>query len=152
MKDLYDLLSDHPFFRELPDADRRLIAGCGRNVRFVSGETIFREGEAADHFYVLREGRVAIEMDVLGKPPFLVTTLGGGDVLGASWLFPPHRWQFEAVALADTAAVALDAVCLREKCDADPAFGYRLVGRFAALLVQRLQATRLRLLDVYGHD
>lgn len=151
MKGIRDLLSEHPFFQGLPEADLDLLAGCGENVRFSTGETIFREGEAAEHFYVLREGKVALEMDVVGKEPFLVTTLGAGDVLGASWLFPPFRWQFEAVALDDIAAVALDAVCLRGKCDADAALGYRLVQRFAALLVRRLHATRLRLLDVYGH-
>lgn len=151
MKGIRDLLQEHPFFGDLPDADLDLLAGCGVNMRFSAGETIFREGEPADHFYVLRQGRVALEMEVVGKPPFVVTMLGAGEVLGASWLFPPHRWQFEAIALEDTAAVALDAACLRAKCDGDPALGYRLVQRFAGLLVRRLQATRLRLLDVYGN-
>lgn len=150
MKTILDLLAEHPFFEGLPEDDLELLAGCGENVRFSAGETIFREGDAADHFYVLRTGRVGLEIHALGRPPHLVTTLGAGDVLGASWLFPPHQWQFEAVALDDTAAVALDAACLRGKCDADPALGYRLVQRFAGLLVKRLQATRFRLLDVYG--
>lgn len=150
MRSIYDLLADQPFFAGLPAHDLEVLAGCGDNVHFSAGETIFREGEAAERFYVLRSGRVGLEIHAVGRPAHLVTTLAAGDVLGASWLFPPYQWQFEALALDDTSAVALDAVCLRAKCDDDPALGYRLVKRFAGLLVKRLQAARFRLLDVYG--
>lgn len=150
MRTIYDLLADQPFFAGLPPSDLEVLAGCGENVHFRSGETIFREGEPAERFYVVRSGRVGLEIHKVGRPAHLVTTLAAGDVLGASWLFPPYQWQFEALALDDTSAVALDAVCLRAKCDADPALGYRLVKRFAGLLVKRLQAARFRLLDVYG--
>ncbi len=80
----------------------------------------------------------------------MIETLGPGDVVGWSWLFPPYRWQFDAVALERVAAVALDGACLRAKCDDDTRLGFELTRRFAGVLIDRLQATRLRLLDLYG--
>jgi CRP/FNR family transcriptional regulator, cyclic AMP receptor protein len=81
----------------------------------------------------------------------VIETLGAGDVVGASWLFPPYRWQFDARALEDLGTVAVDAACLRRKCEDDHRLGYELMSRFVALLAERLQATRIRLVDVYGH-
>jgi len=72
-------------------------------------------------------------------------------VLGWSWLFPPYRWHFDAHATTVVRATAFDGTCLRGKCDADPALGYELTSRFAQTLIERLQWTRLRLLDVYGN-
>ncbi len=150
MKPIADLLAEHPFFADVGAEELAALAGIGTDVRFAPGEVIFREGSVADRFFILRTGRVGLEIHALGRPPHLVTTLSSGDVLGASWLFPPHQWQFEAIALDETSAVALDAAELRRHLDADPALGYLLVQRFAALLVKRLQAARFRLLDVYG--
>ncbi len=80
----------------------------------------------------------------------MISTLGEGAVVGWSWLFPPHRWSFDARALEQVRAVAFDGGCLRGKCDADHELGYELMRRFAAVMLERLQATRLQLLDVYG--
>ena len=81
----------------------------------------------------------------------MIETLHDGDVVGWSWLFPPHRWHFDGRATAPTSLIAFDGACLRGKCDADHELGYQLMRRFAASIVERLQATRLQLLDVYGH-
>ncbi|MCB1014752.1 MAG: cyclic nucleotide-binding domain-containing protein [Acidimicrobiales bacterium] len=150
MKPIPELLAEHPFFEGLPADDLAALAACGEEVSFGAGEVIFREGTPADRMYVLRAGRVGLEIHALGRPAHLVTTLAAGEILGASWLFPPYQWQFEALALDATTAVALDAGCVRARLDADPALGYVVVQRFAALLVKRLQAARFRLLDVYG--
>jgi hypothetical protein len=80
-----------------------------------------------------------------------VQTLGAGDVAGFSWLIKPHHWSFDGQAIDRVRAIRLDGACLRAKCAADPRLGYDLMGRFAALASARLQATRLQLLDVYGH-
>ncbi len=77
-------------------------------------------------------------------------TVAEGDVLGWSWLFPPYRWVFDAQALELTRALVFDGTCLRGKCEDDHNLGYELMKRFAHVVVQRLQATRLQLLDVYG--
>lgn len=145
-----DLLGNHPFFTGLDPEYLDLIAGCGKNVTFDAGASIAREGEPADYFYVLREGRVALDVHEPVRGPIVVATLSPGDVLGWSWLFPPYRWRFDARALEHVRAVALDGVCLRGKCDEDPRLGYDLVHRFARIMVARLESTRLQLLDVYG--
>ena len=146
-----DLLSEHEFFAQLAPDQIELVAGCGRNEVFAAGTVIVREGDPADRFFVLREGRVAVGIHVPQREQLVVATLGPGDVLGWSWLFPPHRWHFDAVAVRETHAVGLDGVCLRQKCDDDPVLGYALMRRFAQILVKRLEATRLQLVDVYGN-
>jgi CRP/FNR family cyclic AMP-dependent transcriptional regulator len=148
---LEELLADVPLFAGLDEEERVLIAGCGRNVRFAEGEHLFRDGEPADSFYLIRHGSVAIEAFVPARGPVVIETIEAREVLGWSWLFPPYRWHFDARALALVRATAFDGVCLRQKCDADPQLGYRLMGRFAQILIDRLQSTRLRLLDVYGN-
>lgn len=150
MREIRDLLAAHPFFAGLAPEYLDLLVGCGRNVVFRAGGYIFRDGEAADRFYLLRAGRVALEVHAPGRAPLVIQTLHEEEVLGVSWLIPPYRWNFDARAMEDTRALALDAVCLRGKCDADPVLGYALMQRFVPELVRRLQATRLRLLDVYG--
>lgn len=150
MKTIDMLVQDTPLFSGLKDDWLQLVAGCGVNVRFGAGDSMFREGEPADTFYLIREGRIALETHIPARGPTTIETLDAGDVIGWSWLFPPYTWHFDARALEPLAAVAFDAACLRGKCDADPALGYQLMGRFAQVMVDRLQWTRLRLLDVYG--
>ncbi|MGA2757545.1 MAG: cyclic nucleotide-binding domain-containing protein [Solirubrobacteraceae bacterium] len=151
MTTLAELMKDAPFFAGLRTETLELVAGCGSNVQFEPGALIFREGEQADIFYLLRHGSVSIEAYASTSGPLVIETLEAGDVLGWSWLFEPHRWHFDAHALTGVRATAFDGACLRAKCDADPALGYELVSRFAQTLIERLQWTRLRLLDVYGH-
>jgi CRP-like cAMP-binding protein len=81
----------------------------------------------------------------------VIETLEAGDLLGWSWLFPPHRAHFDARALTLVRATSFDGACLRQKCAAEPEFGYDIMSRFAQVLIERLQWTRLRLLDVYGN-
>lgn len=145
------LVADHEFVRGLAPADVATLAGCGRNERFAAGSYLFREGEPADRFYLVRTGRVALEIHAPGRGALVVDTAEPGEVAGVSWLFPPHRWQFDARASEPVRAVGFDAACLRDKAEADPRLGYELMKRFAALLLRRMQSARLRLLDVYDH-
>jgi CRP-like cAMP-binding protein len=150
MKDLEALVSEHAFFRGLDPKHLKLIAGCAKNVRFAAGKLLFREGGDADAFYALRGGSVAVELHAPGKPAVTVQTLGEGEILGWSWLFPPYRWQFDARAREEVRATVFDGACLRKKCDADPVLGYALMKRLARLVSRRLEATRLQLMDLYG--
>ena len=127
-----------------------LIAGCGQNVGFTHGELLAREGAPADTFYLVRKGRVALTTHVPARGAVVIETLDPGEVVGWSWLFPPYVWHFDARAVDDVRAVAFDGACLRGKCEVDHSLGYTLMGRFAAVMIDRLQHTRLRLLDVYG--
>jgi CRP-like cAMP-binding protein len=152
MKEIDSLLADVPAFAELDPAQLLLIAGCGRNVHFEAGSVLFCEGDPADTFYVLRHGAVALDIHVPAREPVTVETLHGGDLLGWSWLFPPYRWSFDGRAVDETSAISLDGACLRGKCDDDHELGYELMKRFSQVIVERLQATRFRLLDVYGRS
>jgi CRP/FNR family transcriptional regulator, cyclic AMP receptor protein len=150
METLDRLLAEHPFFEGLDQEYVSFLAGCAKNVRFQQGEFLLREGEPADAFFIIRHGRVALEIDTPGRGSIVVQTVGEGEVIGYSWLFSPYRWRFDARALELTRALSLDGACLRGKCEEDPKLGYELMKRFAGIVLERLEATRMQLLDVYG--
>jgi CRP/FNR family transcriptional regulator, cyclic AMP receptor protein len=146
-----ELPGEVPAMAGLAPEHLELIAGCGAIRSFDQGERLFKEGEPADAFYVLRHGRVALEIFVPGRGEVSVATIGPGEIAGWSWLIPPYEWHLDARALERGSAVEFDGACLRGKFDADPALGYELMKRFATVLLERLQATRVQMLDVYGH-
>lgn len=150
MQTLAELLAEHPFFRALDRPTVAMLEGCARNVHFRPGQLIFREGEPADRLFVIRRGRVALEVHVPGGGDHLIDTVDEGEVLGWSWLVPPYHWLFDARAVDEVSAIAMDALCLRTKCDEDPALGYLLMQQVSQVMYHRLQAARIRLLDVYG--
>jgi CRP/FNR family cyclic AMP-dependent transcriptional regulator len=150
METLERLLRDHEFFQDLDPGYLALLVGCATNARFSEGSFLMREGQQADRFYLIRQGRVAVETASPGGEPIVVQTVADGEVVGFSWLFRPHAYEFDVRALTPVRAFALDGVCLRGKCEQDPRLGYELMQRFAQIAVQRLQATRQRLLDLYG--
>jgi len=151
METIETILRDVPLFQGLTPEQLELIAGCGSNVHFSEGELLFRDGEEADTFYVLRHGGVALETFVPARGAVTIETIDAGEVVGWSWLFAPYRWHFDARALSLVRATSFDGACLRGKCEADPVLGYALMTRFAQVMIERLQSTRLRLLDVYGY-
>jgi CRP/FNR family cyclic AMP-dependent transcriptional regulator len=144
------LLADNPLFQGLPQPDLELIAGCAANARFEAGDFLFREGQPADTFYLLRYGKVSIEFFAPGRGAISLHTRGEGDVIGWSWLFPPHVWSHDARAHELVRGIAFDGACLRAKLEHDPRLGYELMKRFGHIVHQRLDATRLQLLDLYG--
>jgi CRP/FNR family transcriptional regulator, cyclic AMP receptor protein len=150
MQTIDELLEEIDVFRGLADEHLHLIAGCALNRVFADGEYLLREGEPANVFFAIRQGTVALETFVPPRGAITIETLHGGDVLGWSWLFPPHRTMFDARALGVVRTVAFDGACLRRKCEEEPQLGYVLMKRFAEVMVERLQATRLRLMDIYG--
>ena len=147
---LEHILGTQPFLEGLPEEYLQLLVGCASNVRFAPGAFIFREGEEAGQIYLLRDGRVALEIFAPQCPPIVVDTLEKEDVLGWSWLVAPYVWRFNARVVETTRAIALDGKCLRMKCEQDHHLGYDLLKRFTQIMDQRLQATRLQLLDVYS--
>jgi CRP/FNR family transcriptional regulator, cyclic AMP receptor protein len=152
MQTIEELLSGHPFFAGLDGDAMRLIAGCASNVHFPAGEFIFGEGEEANRFYVIRHGRVALELHSPARGPLVIESMDQGEVLGWSWLIPPYRSFCDARAVTPVSATALDGACLRGKCEATPELGYQLLKRVSAVMYERLQSTRIRLLDLYGKE
>ena len=151
MREIEQLLDEIAVLRDLAPEQRRLISGCGQNVAFAAGERLMAVGDSAETFFALRRGSVAVELVPGVGAPVVIETLTTGDVVGWSWLFEPHLTQFDVRARTDVGAIAFDGACLRGKCEADHDLGYELIRRFAELITRRLQATRLRLLDIYGH-
>jgi len=150
MESLEPILRTHPFLEGLDSRFMELITGCASNVRFNAGEFLFHEDEEANQFYIVRQGKVAVESHAAGMDPIIIHTVGEGDILGWSWLVPPYYWHFDAKAVELTRAIALDGKCLRQKCENDHELGYELLKRFTNIITQRLEATRMQLLDFYG--
>lgn len=150
MESLEQILAESPFLQGLQPEYLALITGCASNVRFDGGQYLFREGEEAEKFFIIRHGRIGLEIYSPDRGAITIQTLEAGDILGWSWLVPPYQWRFDAKATELVRAVALDGKCLRTKCEEDHNLGYTLLKRFAHIIEQRLEATRLQLLDVYG--
>jgi CRP/FNR family transcriptional regulator, cyclic AMP receptor protein len=142
----------HPLFAGLSAEEAAKVAACARNEVYGPGRLLLAEGDDADTLYLIDTGTVSIEIHAPHRGPIPVETVGPGGTVGWSWLFPPFRWQFDARAVDTVGVVAIDGSCLRAMADADDAFGHQLVVRVAAVLLERLQATRIRLLDLYGAD
>lgn len=150
MESLYRIVAEQKFLEGLTEEQLKVVAGCASNVIFPAGEFIFRESEKAEHFYILREGHVALECASAKREPFYLETLKGGDVLGWSWLLPPYQWHFDARTSEKTRALKFDGACLRRKMEADPALGYAMFKIFMPVVLTRLQSARLRMMDVFA--
>lgn len=148
METLEPVLATYPFFSGMEACHLQLLAGCARNVFFEREDVIFRQGEDANQFYLIRSGKVALQLFADRRGPLTILTLEEGDVLGWSWLFP-SRWKFTARVLETTRAISLDGKCIREKAEADHHFGFALLQRFVHVMEDRVQATSLQLLNVY---
>lgn len=150
MEGLERIVAEHAFFAGLGESFTTLVSGCAKNVRFEAGQYLFHEGDPADEFYLLRHGQVALQLTAPGRGVVTFLTVGPGELVGVSWLIPPYKWTFDARARELVRAISIDANCLRNKCEADHDLGYEVMKRFMSILVQRLQATQLQILDVYG--
>jgi CRP-like cAMP-binding protein len=150
MQSMETILAEHPFVKGLTSEHLALLAGCASNERFAAGELLFEEGAPADHLFLVRQGKIAVEISTPGKGSIALLTIGQGDIIGWSWLVPPYRRRFSARAVELTRAIGLDGRCLREKCEQDVRLGYALLSRLVGVMAQRLEASRLQLLDLYG--
>jgi len=144
---LEQVLQDHPFFKDLPESFLHAVAGCAKNVRYESGDFLFREQGEANEFYLVRAGQIALEVNSPKFGPISIQTIHEGEVVGWAWLFAPYRWYFDARIQKPVRAISVNAKCLRTKCENDPALGYELMKRFAGIMIKNLQSTRLQLID-----
>lgn len=151
MMTTFDLLRAHPFTEGLPAPWVERLSYQAHRAVHRAGTRLFAEGQRADRFWLIRDGRVSLDLNVPRRGDVLVEQLGAGAVLGWSWMFPPYRWNFGAVVAEQTLAIELDGAGVRRLCDQDHALGYELTSRFMRVVVDRLQATRVRLLDLYDY-
>ncbi len=149
METLERILVEHPFFNSMEERHLEALVACACNERFDAGEMIFRQGQEANQFFLIRSGKVELQLFADRHGPLTIMTLEAGDILGWSWLSTPYRWKFTARALETTRAISLDAKCVREKAEKDHDLGYGLLKRFVRIIEERFQATSLQLLNVY---
>lgn len=144
------VLERHPFFQGVSQQHVHWIAAHAAHISVPAGRMFFRQGEPANQFYLITKGIVALEVFAPTRGPIQLMTVGVGDVLGWSWLFPPYSWHLDARAVEEAEAIALDGLSLRAQCDADHELGYQLMKQSVLLIEQRLQAAMLQLIDMYG--
>ena len=145
-----EVLARHPFLTGVAPATLEIVARYARPERIPAPQYIFREGQAADVFFLLERGHVALEIHAPGRGVHVLDTVGPGGVVGWSWLVPPYRWFCDGRVTDEAFALVVDGLSLQEALELEPAAGYQLLQRVAHVMYTRLQATRLRLLDLYG--
>jgi CRP-like cAMP-binding protein len=145
-----EILREHPAFSAFDDDTRALLAGCAMNEQVSEGGLIYREGDTADRFYLLRRGDVAIEIVAPGGAPIVIETMHPGDMLGWGWIAPPHVHMSDARARTAVSAVSLDAECMRRKCQDNPALGYAMFQHWIPHLTNRIRSMRMQLMDLYA--
>jgi len=149
--DTMGYLAEHPFLAGLPEAALEQLAPHARLVVHHTGRPLFRQGDRAARFWLIRSGRVSLEFEVQGRGDVVIDQIGAGGVVGWSWLFPPYRWQFSGMAAELVHSIEFDGEAVRRLCEEDPVLGYELTKRFAAVLAERVRSARLRLVDVYAY-
>jgi CRP/FNR family transcriptional regulator, cyclic AMP receptor protein len=145
-------LAAHPFLHGMSADQLAMLAEAARDVSFPARHRLFEDGGNATRFWLIQSGHVSLDLLVPGEGPVVIETIGMGELLGWSWLFPPFKWAFGAVAATAVEAFEFDAPTVRERCAADPGLGYELNQRITRVLANRLQATRIRLLAGSGYS
>ena len=143
-------LAAHPFLRGMSRDQLSVLAEAACDVRFPAKHRLFDDGGNATRFWLIQCGHVSLDLNVPGEGSVVTETIGMGELLGWSWLFPPFKWAFGAVAATAVEAFEFDASAVRDRCAADPALGYELNQRITEVLAKRLRATRIRLIARSG--
>lgn len=141
----------HPFLAGMNRTQLALLTDCAIPSHFEAGEIIIREGEHANHFFLIESGKVIVESSEGFGDPVVVETIGPGDLLGWSWMFPPHVWHFTARAAEPTEVIYFNGTILRQYCERDHSLGYELFKRISAIMMKRLQNARKKMLAVHAH-
>ena len=141
-------MTEHPFLKGIKPEHLQALADCAMEVEFKPGEWIFREGDPANRFYLIERGLVNVESGIQNRDPLHLQTLGPGDVLGWSWLFPPYYWHFGARAASNVKAIFLYGTRLREWCEQDHDLGYELMNRTPEVVIKRLEAAQRYLVEL----
>src|SRR5579859_6170519 len=145
-------LATHPFLHGMSPQELAWLAGTARDVTFPARHRLFEDGGNANRFWLIQSGHVSLDLHIPGQGPVVIETIGMGELLGWSWLVPPYRWAFGAVAATALEAFEFDAPAVRERCANDPVLGYELNQRITRVLAKRLQGTRIRLIARSGYS
>jgi CRP-like cAMP-binding protein len=146
-----EVLKEHPFFEGISDEHLEFLVSVASPLHIEANRFLFRQGSSADCFLVLHNGDMALELHVGAKGARIIQTVGPGEVVGWSWLYPPHRWMYDGRALNTIDCLCLNGEQVRTRMADDHDLGYEILNRFGDVIVQALNRTRLQLLDVYGN-
>jgi CRP-like cAMP-binding protein len=147
MQSIEEYLSAHAFFSGLDDSFMKLLTSSVKEAQIKEGHVLFQQGKPANKFYLVRSGKISVQVPALMGPALELQTLGEDQILGWSWLIPPYRWNFHARALEDSDVLEFDGSAILARCEEDPKFGYELFKRFASLMSERLDAARQKMMD-----
>jgi CRP/FNR family transcriptional regulator, cyclic AMP receptor protein len=139
-------LAVHPFLHGMSGDHLAVLAGTAADVAFPAKHRLFEDGGRATRFWLIQSGHVNLDLHVPGQGRVRIDTIGMGELVGWSWLFPPYKWAFGAVAAGPVEAFEFDARAVRSCCASDATLGYELTQRLAHVLARRLQSTRVRLI------
>jgi CRP/FNR family cyclic AMP-dependent transcriptional regulator len=141
------LVSAQGFFSGVPESVAAAIGAVTSERKVRIGELLFHQGDSADRFFLVRNGLIAVELYAPGREPIVVEHVDEGDVVGWSWLVPPHRWSFDARAVEPSSLFEVNGRALRERFAADAILGYEVMKRFTPLMARRLASARERLVE-----
>jgi CRP-like cAMP-binding protein len=147
-----EYLSTHEFFSEFSDDDLNFLCECSSTCDIKMGQILFLQGQNADKFYVVRSGRIAIQMPAIMGPTLQIQALDKDHILGWSWLISPYKWNFQTKAEEDSVLLQFDGAAILTRCEQEPKFGYELLKRFAALMSEGLNAARQKMMDEWNPD
>ena len=142
-----EYLSAHEFFSEFRDDDLKFLCECSSMREIKKGQILFLQGEHADKFYVVRSGRISLQMPAIMGPTLEIQTMDEDQVLGWSWLISPYQWNFQTKAEDDSELLQFDGAAILAQCEQDPKLGFELVKKFAALMSVGLNAARLKMME-----
>ncbi|SEO44928.1 Crp/Fnr family transcriptional regulator [Aquisalimonas asiatica] len=143
-------LRQQPFFADLNEATIQELSQRAATLTLSRGDVLFRQGEVSDVFYLVTSGEILIEIPAISGPALEIQRLTEGQILGWSWLIPPYKWTFQARAESDTELLTFDGAAILAHCEEDPAFGYAVLKKFSALMSERLEAARRRMMDEWN--
>ena len=145
-----EYLSAHEFFSEFRDDDLKFLCECSSMREIKKGQILFLQGEHADKFYIVRSGRISIQMPAIMGPTLEIQAVEEDQVLGWSWLISPYQWNFQTKAEDDSELLQFDGAAILAQCELDPKLGFELVKKFAALMSVGLNAARLKMMDEWN--
>jgi CRP-like cAMP-binding protein len=145
-----EYLSAHEFFSEFSDDDLKFLCECSSTHEIKKGQILFRQGEHADKFYIVRSGRISIQMPAIMGPTLEIQAVEEDQVLGWSWLISPYRWNFQTKAEEDSELLQFDGTAILARCEQEPKFGYELLKKFAGLMSVRLNAARQKMMNEWN--
>lgn len=147
---LVKLLGSQPFLNGMPEKYIPMIADCAELKSFAEGDYLLRQNQPAQYFYLLLQGHVSLRTHIPPKGIIPVETLGPSAALGWSWLVAPYKWYFDAIAVDAAETILVHTPCILGKIENDKEFGFEMYQRFTEVIVNRLQGTRMQLMDIYA--